>query len=63
MVPSAWQLILRSVAHAHMYTVPTLEGFGHSSGRISIFDLKHLLSELVIQTPVIIKEEKRWILG
>lgn len=53
----------KNVAHVLMYTMPTLEGFGHSRDRISISDFKHLLSELVIQTPVIIKEEKQWILG
>lgn len=40
-----------------------VEEFGHSRGRIFISDFKHLLSELVNQTPVIIKDEEQWGLG
>lgn len=40
-----------------------VEEFGHSRGRIFMSDFKHLLSELVNQTPVIIKDEKQWGLG
>lgn len=37
--------------------------FGLSRERIFISDFKHLLSELVKQTPVIIKDEKQGVLG
>lgn len=40
-----------------------LEESGHSRDRIFISDFKNLLSELVKQTPAIIKDEKQWVLG
>lgn len=54
-----------SVGSADTGKCPMLivEELGHSRGRIFISDFKHLLSELVNQNPVIIKDEKQSVLG